>query len=60
MVTSVQPNFGDFYQLVGLSTDEKPTDVGINSLFLALDTNEMFYFDGEDWVAVGGDSGDEK
>lgn len=55
MVTSVQPAFGDFYQLIGLSTDDKPLDVGVNSLFLELDSNQMFYFDGEKWIIVGDD-----
>ena len=38
----------------GLSTDTKPTEnVGINALFLELDTGKFYYFDGSDWVEVG-------
>lgn len=37
----------------GLSTDDKPTACGVNSLFLELDTGEFYYFDGEDWAKVG-------
>ena len=48
---------GEFY-LAGLSTDTKPTEVhgfpvGLNSLFLELDTGDFYYFDGEDWTKVG-------
>lgn len=39
----------------GLSTDTKPiADVGVNSLFLELDTGDVYYFDGSDWAKVGG------
>ncbi len=34
------------YDFKGLSTDEKPTDCGINSLFYELDTGDFYYFDG--------------
>ena len=45
-------------ELKGLSTDVKPTvvdgnPVGINSLFVELDTSKIFYFDGEIWKEVG-------
>lgn len=40
--------------LIGLSTDEKPTDVWANSLFLELDTGDFYYFTGETWAKVGG------
>lgn len=48
-------------ELKGLSTDEKPTKVngnlvGTNSLFLELDTNDFYYFDGEEWQKVGNNS----
>lgn len=39
---------------MGLSTDNKPTDVAVNSLFLELDTGYFYYFDGENWAKVGG------
>lgn len=39
----------------GLSTDDKPTDCAVNSMFLELDTGDMYYFDGEEWAKVGGE-----
>lgn len=45
-----------YCEFLGLSTDEKPTNCGINSLFLELDTGKVCYFDGEDWAEVGGAS----
>lgn len=42
------------YEYKGLSTDEKPTNAGVNSLFLELDTGDFYYFDGSDWQKVGG------
>lgn len=39
----------------GLSTDVKPTEtVGVNALFLELDTGDFYYFDGTTWNKVGG------
>ena len=42
------------YDLKGLSTDEKPSEIyGIkiveNSFFLEMDTGDLYYFTGEDW-----------
>ena len=46
---------GNTANLVGLSTDTKPTEgVEINKLFLELDTGDFYYFDGTNWVIVGG------
>lgn len=39
--------------LTGLSTDAKPDDAAINTLFLELDTGDFYYFDGEEWAKVG-------
>lgn len=39
---------------MGLSTDEKPTNVSVNSLFLELDTGDFYYYDGDSWEKVGG------
>lgn len=39
---------------VGLSTDDKPMDCPVNSLFTELDTKKEYYFDGEEWQEVGG------
>lgn len=47
-------------ELKGLSTDSKPTEefsgakVGVNSLFLELDTGDVYYFTGSAWTKVGG------
>lgn len=39
----------------GLSTDTKPIEgVDLNALFLELDTNDWYYFDGTEWQPVGG------
>lgn len=45
----------DEYDFKGLSTDDKPTNCGINSLFLELDTGDFYYFDGEEWNKIGGE-----
>lgn len=40
--------------LVGLSTDEKPTEgVQINTIFLELDTGNFYYYDGTAWQKLG-------
>ena len=42
-------------EYAGLSTDSKPIDgVGVNDLFLELDTGDVYYFDGSAWAKVGG------
>ena len=38
----------------GVSTDNKPTDVDINSKFEELDTGDVYYFDGSTWSKIGG------
>lgn len=47
------------YEYKGLSTDTKPTDCAVNSLFLELDTGTFFYFDGTGWIPLkrGGGGG---
>lgn len=45
---------GNNANLVGLSTDEKPLNQEVNTLFLELDTGNFYYFDGSEWSAVGG------
>jgi hypothetical protein len=47
---------GSSADLKGLSTDTKPTDVPVNTLFLELDTGCFFYFNGTEWAEVGGTS----
>lgn len=55
MVTFNDQRQGGFHEFMGLSTDTKPTEgVGVNSLFLELDTGDVYYFDGEEWAKVGG------
>ena len=54
--TRENPNF---VELLGLSTDEKGTtikgcEIGLNSLFLELDTGDFYYFtENKTWVKVG-------
>ena len=50
-------NIGSTTNLKGKSTDEKPiTGIEINTLFLELDTEELYYFDGTEWKVVGDDA----
>lgn len=54
MVTLNDCRQGNTHEYVGLSTDEKPTEgVGVNSLFLELDTLDIYYFNGEEWAKCG-------
>ena len=46
-------NKGISYEYKGLSTDAKPTDCGVNSLFWELDTGDFYYFNGTAWAKVG-------
>ena len=45
----------NYKEFSGLSTDSsKPTEgVAVNSLFLELDTNKVYYFDGTEWKEIG-------
>ncbi len=46
---------GQTADLLGLSTDTKPTDgISVNTLFLELDTGDYYYFTGAAWAKVGG------
>ena len=40
----------------GLSTDVKPTGdtVEVYSIYLELDTGDFYYFDGTNWLKIGG------
>ena len=40
-----------------LSSDQKPTDVDINTIIRELDTNTYYYFDGSDWNEMPGGGG---
>ena len=58
MITRNIYSYSDDLSYQGLSDDTKPTEnVGINALFLELDTGDFYYFDGEDWQKVGGSGG---
>ena len=39
---------------MGLSTDTKPEEAEVNSLYLELNTGDFYYFDGTNWLKVGG------
>ena len=41
-------------EIFGKSTEIKPTDAGINDLYIELDTGECYYWDGSTWSKVGG------
>ena len=47
--------YGSRPELSGLSTDEKPTDAEVNTIFLELDTGIFYYFTGTTWEKIGGD-----
>lgn len=49
---------GSGADLKGVSTDDKPTDAAVNTLFLELDTGIFYYFTGETWSEVGGNGGE--
>lgn len=52
---SLDEDFGSKQEWRGLSTDAKPTvGVGLNALFLELDTGDFYYFNGSAWAKVGG------
>lgn len=41
-------------EILGYSTDTKPTDVKINDMFIELDTGDAYYWDGLTWQVIGG------
>lgn len=48
---------GQNLKLIGTSDDDKPSEgVMQNTLFWELDTNDLYYFTGETWAKVGGES----
>ena len=47
----------NYVELEGTSEDTKPLEgIGVNSKFYELDTNDVYYFTGETWLKVGGES----
>lgn len=55
MITLNNCQQGNENDYKGLSTDTKPTNCAVNSLFLELDTGDFYYFDGTDWAKIGGE-----
>ena len=53
MVTLTK-SLNNYNEYMGLSTDNKPTEAPVNSLFLELDTGDFYYFNGLQWDKVGG------
>lgn len=41
-------------EILGKSTDIKPTDANINDMFIELDTGDAYYWDGSLWQVIGG------
>ena len=57
MITDRWSHGTNYVELEGLSTDDKPTEnIGVNSKFYELDTNDVYYYTGETWAKVGGES----
>lgn len=47
----------DYVELEGTSQDNKPEEgIGVNSKFYELDTGDTYYWTGEAWAKVGGDT----
>lgn len=47
---------GNCPTFMGLSTDEKPTNTGENSLFWELDTGKLYYYANSTWTEYTGDA----
>ena len=41
-------------EILGYSTDTKPTDVDLNDFFIELDTGRAYAWNGSAWVEIGG------
>lgn len=41
-------------EILGKSTDTKPTNANINDMFIELDTGDAYYWDGLTWQVIGG------
>ena len=41
-------------EIIGLSTDTKPTDVNINDVFVEFDPGDAYFWDGLTWQVMGG------
>ena len=54
MITYNDNRATDSYDYRGTSQDDKPLTAKVNDIFLELDTGNFYYFDGEEWQAIGG------
>ena len=53
-ITNRLSRLTDYVELEGLSSDTKPTEnIGVNSKFYELDTNDTYFFNGSAWVKIG-------
>lgn len=52
MITDQDCVQAETYEYKGLSTDTKPTNCAVNSLFLELDTGDFYFFDGTEWGKI--------
>ena len=43
--------------MLGVSTDQKPTDAEVNTIFRELNTNKYYYFDGSAWNEIPSSGG---
>lgn len=41
-------------EILGASTDTKPTDVNLNDMFIELDTGDAYFWNGSAWELIGG------
>lgn len=41
-------------EIFGVSSDNKPTDVKLNDLFIELDTGNAYFWNGSAWQQIGG------
>lgn len=41
-------------EILGYSTDTKPTNVNLNDIFVELDTGDAYAWNGSTWVQIGG------
>ena len=57
MITNRLSHTTNYVELEGVSDDNKPTEnIAVNSKFYELDTNDVYYFDGETWAKIGGEA----
>ena len=56
MVSINESHFNDagvlYIEAAGLSTDSKPADVAVGSVFLEVNTNKVYLYDGSSWNEV--------